>query len=418
LLAASLDPSSVAIVDLNGDGRPDLAIANSFFDSDEDGVATVSVRLNRGDGTFKPRRDYSTGDLPESLGVGDVNGDGKPDLVTANAWAGSVSVLLNGGDGSFRARSDYETGSRTESVAIADLNGDGAPDIAAAVADAKVVAVLLNKGDGTFSPPVTYPAGAAPLDVAIGDLDGNGTPDLVTANERSTVSVLLNDGKGHFAPRHDFAAGDEPVSVAIGDLNGDGRADLAVSHFGSVGRANHVSILTNDGGGSFGTRRNYPVADGLGEIAIGDLNGDRKLDVVTTNDDSDRLSVLINRGDGSLYPRVAYPTGPGPQAVAIGDLNRDGRPDLVTVDSVSDQSNDVAVLLDTPGRCNVQYVLKLTPAEAKAKLGRAHCAVGEIGWTHSKNVKKGRVLSQRPVFGAVLRQGGKVNLVVSKGRKH
>jgi FG-GAP-like repeat/FG-GAP repeat len=421
LLAASLDPSAVAIGDLNGDAKPDLAIANSFEDADEEDEigGTISIRLNRGDGTFEPRRDYETGAGPVSVAIGDLDGDRKPDLATANAFSGSVSVLLNGGDGSFRTRREYETGDGTVSITIADLDADGMLDLAVAVAELDRVDVLLNEGDGRFAAPVPHAAGDEPLEVASGDLDGDSMPDLATANlaEDGTVSVLLNAGKGAFVPRHDYAAGHSPVSVAIGDLNGDGRGDLAVSHFGSVSHANRVSILLNEGGGSFGTRRRYLVAEGGGPIALGDLSGDRTLDVVTVNDDASRLSVLVNRGDGTLAPSLAYPTGEGPQSVAVGDLNRDGRQDLVSTDYVSEDSNTVSVLMNRPGRCNVQPVLGLKSAAATEKLARGHCGVGKISFAYSKTVKRGRVVSQRPGFGAVRRSGGKVELVISRGSR-
>jgi hypothetical protein len=421
VLAASLDPASVAIGDVNGDGKPDLAIANSYLDADEEEgeVGTVSVRFNRGNGTFKPRRDYPSGAGPVSIAVGDLNGDGKPDLATANTDAGSVTVLLNGGDGSFRVSRDYATGDSTASVAIADLNGDSAPDLVAAVAETDNLAVLLNKGDGTFPAPVSYATGHYPFAVAIGDLNGDGKADLATANNSSdnSASVLLNKGDGSFAAKTDYAAGAIPVSVAIGDLDADGKADLAISHFGSVSRPNFVSILSNDGAGHFGPRHNYTVVVGQGSIAVGDLNGDGRRDLVTVNDETDRLSVLVSGGAGTFRPALAYPTGPGPLSVAIGDLNGDKRPDLVTADQVADVSNTVTVLLNTPGRCNVQSVLKLKPAVAKARLARGNCAVGTIGHSYSKDVRRGLVVAQRPAFGAVRPSGAKVRLVISRGMR-
>ena len=419
VLAASLDPDAVAIGDLNGDGKPDLAIANSYFDADDDEgqAGTVSIRLGRGDGTFKPRRDYSTGGGPHSVAIGDLNGDGKPDLATANFDEGSVSVLFNVGDGSFRSSHDYVTGDRTASVAIADLNGDRAPDVAAAVADTDTLAVLLNNGDGSLPPPVSYATGDDPFWVAVGDLDGDGKPDLATANFGSgkTTSVFLNKGDGTFGAKVDYAAGASPVSLAIADLTGDRKPDLAVSHFGSVSSPNFVSILPNDGDGRFGARRNYPIVEGQGSIAVGDVSGDGKADVVTGSDDNNLVSILLNGGAGRLRPPLAYPTGPGPQAVALGDLDGDGRVDLVTADNVSEVSNSVTVLLARPGRCNVQDVVRLRLAAARATLASGDCRAGAVRSAYSKTMQRGRVVAQRPAFGAVLPAGSRVTLVLSRG---
>ncbi|HEY6868014.1 MAG TPA: VCBS repeat-containing protein, partial [Candidatus Eisenbacteria bacterium] len=136
-------PFSVAAGDLNGDGKPDLAVANS-------GAGTVSILLGNGDGTFRPRSDYGTGDQPYAVAIGDLNGDGKPDLAVANYASGTVSVLLGNGDGTFGARTDYGTGDGASFVAIHDLNGDGKADLVTVDSGTSGISVLLGKGDGTF----------------------------------------------------------------------------------------------------------------------------------------------------------------------------------------------------------------------------------------------------------------------------
>jgi hypothetical protein len=139
--ATGKDPGAIAIADLNGDGKPDLVTANSGN--------TVSVLLNRGQGSFEPKRSYAAGGSG-SLTVADLNGDGTPDLVTANGRADTVSVLLNRSDGSFEAKRSYATGLGPDSLAIADVNGDGKPDLVTANSDAETVSVLLNRSDGSF----------------------------------------------------------------------------------------------------------------------------------------------------------------------------------------------------------------------------------------------------------------------------
>ena len=418
-LAATPNPAGVAIGDLNGDGKPDLAVANGTVDTeDEDAVGTVSIRLNRGDGTFKPRRDYNAGPGPAAIAIGDLNGDSKPDLAVAD-WDGAVATLFNNGDATFRVEHDYATGDRTTSIAIGDLNGDGALDLAATVAEDGTLDVLLNKGDGSFADPVAYAAGENAWAVAVGDLNGDGVADLavVSSSERSVVSIFLNDGKGAFGAPRDYAAGPEPVAVAIGDLDDDGKPDLAISHFGSVFQSNTVSVLVNDGDAGFGSKRDYPVAEGLGRIAIGDVSGDGEPDLVTSNDDSNRLSLLVNSGDGRFLPVLAYPTGELPQDVALGDLNGDGRLDLVSADSFEDVSNDLTVILSKPGFCDVQNVVKLPLAAARAKLARAGCSAGRVRSVYTKTTPKGLIAAQRPAFGAVMPGGAKVSLALSKGRR-
>jgi hypothetical protein len=154
----------VAIGDLDGDGTPDLAVANFFSNS-------VSVLLGNGDGTFQPRQNFATGVGPESVAIGDLDGDGTPDLATANSnfSASSVSVLLGNGDGTFQTRQDFATGLRPASVAIGDLDGDGTPDLAVANSNSNSVSVLLNRCvqpvPSITTQPVSRLAGPAPEQV-------------------------------------------------------------------------------------------------------------------------------------------------------------------------------------------------------------------------------------------------------------
>ena len=330
-------PFSVAVGDFNSDGQPDLAVANY-------GTHNVSVLLNNGDGTFTPKEDYDTGLRPFSVAVGDFNTDGKPDLAVANASSNNVSVLLNNGDGTFAPKEDYPVGNTPRAVAVGDFNVDGKPDLAVANAGSADVSVLLNDGDGTFDDTTgdgNYGAGNGPRAVAVGDFNSDGQPDLAVANERSAnVSVLLNNGDGTFAPKEDYDTSKWPFSVAVGDFNSDGKPDLAVANSG----AHKVSVLLNNGDGTFAPKVDYPVGLYPWSVAVGDFNGDGKPDLAVTDGGGANVSVLLNNGDGTFAPKEDYPAGLMPSSVAVGDFNGDGKPDLAVANCSDD---DVSVLLNT-----------------------------------------------------------------------
>jgi hypothetical protein len=179
-----------------------------------------------------PFLSFDTGDSPFSVAIEDLNGDAKPDLVTANTYANTISVLLSRGDGTFGSKADCGTGNEPHCVVIGDLNGDSKLDLVTANRDANTVSVLLGNGDGSFSTRTDYETGIWPASVAIGDLNGDAKSDLVTANySPSTVSVLLGNGDGTFGVKTDHGTGIGPLSVAIGDVNGDAKPDLATTDY-------------------------------------------------------------------------------------------------------------------------------------------------------------------------------------------
>jgi hypothetical protein len=336
-------------------------------------------------------------------------------------------VLLNEGDGSFRARQDYRAAGRVRSIAIGDLNGDGKPDLATSnvkrispALTQGTLSVFLARGDGSFAPRNDYRTAKWPISLALGDVNGDGKPDLVTASiSASKVSVLLNTGDGSFPARRDYAAGRRPRSVALADLSGDGKLDVATA-------GDTSSVLLNRGDGRFPHHRDYGTGrrcycDGGSSVATDDLNGDRRPELLVSTALS-TVSVLVNWGHGRFQTWVDYPTARHPfsndsgfpVSVASGDLNGDRRPDLVTANSIEDK---VSVLINTPGLCPVQYVVYRTLPVAKEAIVRARCRVGKISRAYHGYVPKGLVSSQKPELGAVLPIGSKVNLVVSRGRR-
>jgi FG-GAP-like repeat/FG-GAP repeat len=347
---------SVAIGDLNGDGVMDLVTANN------EPVNTVSVLLNAGNGSFASAVEYAVGDdsNPLQVAIGDLNGDGVMDLVTANVWGmGTVSVLFGNGDGTFASSVAINAGGVVTGVAIGDLNGDGIMDLATANGWPNFVGILFGVGHGEFASPVEYTSGwAFPFSVAIGDLNGDGVPDLAVAENGGpdywpyypghTVGILLGAGGGMFPaqPVHYRVGRTEnavPLRTVIGDLNGDGFMDLVTANL----HDNSVSILLGVGDGTFTSAVSYDVgggpdvpgngsADQRGpwSVAIGDLNGDGILDIATPLYMSNTVSVLLGVGDGTFTGAVTYDVGSGPTGVAIGDLNVDGSMDLATANSL------------------------------------------------------------------------------------
>ncbi len=320
---------------------------------------------------FQAKVDFTTGINPRSVAIGDLDGDGKPDLAVTNFDLHTVSVYRNTatagsvGTGSFAAKADFTTGANPISVAIGDVDGDGRLDLAVANLGTASVSVLRNTatagsiGTGSFVAKVDFAAGVGPRSVAIGDLDGNGKPDLAVANSNSnTVSVLRNTAitgsvsTGSFTAKVDFATGSFPVSVAIGDVDGDGKPDLAVANQGS----NTVSVFRNTATagsistGSFIAKMDFFTGFTPISVAIGDLDRDGKFDLAVVNYSSNTVSILRNTATsgsvstGSFAARVDFATGSFPYSVAIGDVDGDGKPDLAVANY---GSNTVSVIRNT-----------------------------------------------------------------------
>ena len=325
-----------AIGDFNGDGIPDLAVANF-------GSNTVSILLGNGDGSFQSAVEYPVGVTPSYVAVGDFNKDGALDLAVANTNSfspgGTVSILLGNGNGTFQAALNYAS-TEPYAIVVADLNHDGNLDL---VVDnhAGQISVLLGNGDGTFQTAKYYAAGSNPLSVVVGDFNKDGKPDIAVANKASNnVSVLLGNGDGTFKTAVNYPAGTNPVRIASGDFNGDGNLDLAVANSGS----NNISILMGNGDGTFQAAVNLSAGQSPSAVAVGDFNGDGKIDLVVTNHTDNTIGIYLGNGDGTFQSPVTYPVS-NPEFAAVGDLNADNAPDLV----VTNSSGGVNVLLNTGG---------------------------------------------------------------------
>ncbi len=329
------NPQAVAVGDFNGDGIPDLAVANG----DDD---TVSILLGQGDGTFVNAGTLATDLYPLAVVATDLAGDGIEDLVVVNRDSSTLTVYLGNGDSTFQPGRVYAVGLFPSAVAVADVTGDGVPDLVVADTADAGVDVLLGNGDGTFQTPIYSAVGGFPVALAVADVNGDGLADVVTANPGSnTISVLLGNGDGSFRldSQRIYRVGTGPVGVAAADLTGDGIPDLAVANNGS----NTVSVLLGNGDGSFQPARSFAAGAGPTAIVATDVNGDGVPDLAVANQNDNTVSVLVGDGDGSFRSAVNFGVSAGPAALAAADFNGDQATDLVTADS---EANTVSVLLN------------------------------------------------------------------------
>ncbi len=326
-------PRSIVAADFNGDGQLDVAVAISggWFETNR-----VNVLFGRGDGTFDPPAGYTVGRVPWCIAVGDFNGDGKPDLVTANNGGATpdntVSVLLNVGDGTFGPATSFAAGPGPVWVSVADFNRDGKLDLAVAdnYGTGPMLSLLLGRGDGTFNAATNFSVPAGVLQLAVGDFNRDSKPDIAAVGgnyDSGSVTVFVGNGAGGFAATNNYSIGVGLLAICAGDFNGDGNPDLGVT--GSYD--NSVLLMPGNGNGTFqNTTDTYGVGGEIAGVITGDFNQDGQLDIATVSRASSTVSVVLQQTNGVFLPATSYSVGSEPQAVKAGDFNNDGRLDLVT----------------------------------------------------------------------------------------
>jgi uncharacterized repeat protein (TIGR01451 family) len=339
------EPILIVARDFNGDGKPDLGVLNTAS-------GTVSILLGNGDGTFQNAKNFNVGAGPTSIAVADFNGDGKLDLAIGipvdeliSCTGASVNVLLGNGDGTFQPPAKaVDVPSNYALVAAGDVNADGKADLVverhqfdSTCTPIDGFSVFHGNGDGTFGPEQDLTGNSF-------DVNGDGIPDLYTTyGYAGPLTIFLGQGKGRYLP---FDPGPEgnAGSITLGDFNNDNKQDQADRVFvpcsGTLceGGTTYVGTVLGNGDGTFQPHQLFPSGGyawlpggGVQIIGIspGDFNGDGNLDVAFINAGTPGFRVLLGKGDGTLPTLLNVDSGSGPGYFVATDVNGDGRPDVI-----------------------------------------------------------------------------------------
>jgi hypothetical protein len=334
--ATGTDPRGLVLADLDGDA--DLDIATPNFDTDD-----ASVILNDGKGSFGAPTSFSAGDSPMCIAAGDLDGDGDEDLAVGNYFGNDFSILINDGSASFAAAGSYPAGTgRPMAASVADLDDDGDLDIAAPSQNSETVAVLWNNGAASFDTEIVHGASANPTGIAVGDIDGDSHIDIAVANFFGyNMSVIFGGSDGTLGINEALVTAPGPREVVLSDFDGDENLDIAVATFTTNPPQSGNHAISLHGGNGDGTFQNFvslpcnPDSNGPQAIASGDLDGDESPDLAMAYDTGQSVSVMLNNGDGAFGPDTPYGhflslSAVHANDVALGDLDGDDDLDLVS----------------------------------------------------------------------------------------
>ena len=354
-IALQSKPSNVELADLNKDGRLDLIVA-----SEEAKTVTVMIG-EKGGAPFSTAtaRTITLSESPGEMAVGDVNSDGHLDLALDHHESYNVTLLLGNANGSFSTAPNspivMKQGQHphTHGLGLGDFNGDGKLDLATVNNEDNDISVAFGDGRGGFTnaPGSPFAVGPSPYPLTLADVNGDGRLDIVSnasatgpnrAQQLATsraLTLLIGDGHGGFKRNDVPLRTGQPWSAAVGDLNGDRKPDLVATHHDQ----SSLTVLLSDGAGGFREIAGSPFDMGhnVWRVALADVNRDKRLDVIAAGGDSVR--VLLGDGTGNLKPAPLSPfaTASGTWRLALGDINADGKPDVVTSNT---DSKSVTVL--------------------------------------------------------------------------
>lgn len=323
---AGIDPCSLSVADFDADGRPDLAVPNSDWNATAGGASVASILRGYGNGSFGDVQSYTAGAwLPVGLAVGDFDGDGRPDIATANWQSQQAYVLENqGGAMSFSSPVATNLDGDASSIAAGDIDNDGQDDL---LVNTPVGIQLLRGGPGgaTLYDTLGVGTGTSAHAVLV-DIDEDGLLDLVSAvaDSQDRIVVFHGAGDGSFSEQVEWPLGGDPMWVVAGDLNMDDDLDLAIAAY----EQNAVTLYLGNARGGFSSRTDIGVCQGPSSVAIGDMNNDGANDFVVGCSDTDTVQMWMQSTNGDFELVRWWATGARPVSVQVADLNLDGQLDI------------------------------------------------------------------------------------------
>ncbi|CAF1308417.1 unnamed protein product, partial [Adineta steineri] len=331
-------PSAITIGDFNNDKQLDIVVANYLG-------RNIGIFFGYGNGSFSSQQTYSTGQdsSPISVVASDVNGDKVLDIIVANYDMNNIGILFGYSNISFSLQYSYSTGNNSNPycIIVDDVNNDTNPDIIVANYQIGNIGIFLGNQDGTFSIQTTYSTGITsnPKSITIGDVNNDGWADIAVANYgAANIGILSGYGNGSFTDQKTLSSksGTTPFSLAMGDFNNDNQLDIIVANY----QGNNVDIFFGYSDGSFGDRRSYSTGSDSKPFAVAtaDFNNDNQLDFVVANRESNSISIFFGYANVTFSLQGTYSTGSDsePYTIAIGDLNNDKRLDVVVANAKAD----------------------------------------------------------------------------------
>lgn len=338
-LTTDSTPQAVAIGDVNGDGLNDVAVVTSLYNNHTARDGKVQVFLQNVAGGLDPPIIYATSgtfaNSPQTVAIGDVNHDGRNDVVAGNSGK-DIEVFLQNAAGRLDPGVTHPT-SDSDKVRIADLNNDGFQDVVGIGPGNNSVSIWFQNGNGILKAPVSYYVTHTGWDdLEVGDVNNDGLKDIVVMSGKSPsgVSVLTQSPDGAFNPAVGYPA-ISPWGIAVGDLNGDNKKDLVVTTVGEQ-YGSQISMFLQNAQGTFSLPNLYDSYNASSAIEIADINYDGRNDIIVLHNGYSTIGVYQQSADGTFQSEERYRAPSqnfNPQALAAGDINGDGLTDIAVGDS-------------------------------------------------------------------------------------